>query len=229
MIILIHGDDIESSRKILTDYKNKYSDAEIIVFDGSKLLLSDLVLACEASSLFQLSKVIVIENILVGGVTSQKVSLFDYLTNKEIQYPVFIWESRQIDKLILKKYFSSVKIYECQFPALMFRFLDSIGKISTKMIIEAFHQLLSQKDVEVIFAMLIRQWRLLIIAADIGMQGFPDMPSWQANKFISQACVFKKEDLIKSYRQLLLIDYQRKKGQTPYTLIKLLDIFFTTL
>jgi len=92
-----------------------------------------------------------------------------------------------------------------------------------------FHDLIREKSTEVIFAMIVRQWRLLLIASDLGKPGLSKMAPWQIHKILKQARNFTFKKLFISYRQLLSIDIKIKNGKSPYSLEQLLDIFLLSL
>ncbi len=229
MLTLIHGDDVLSSYKALDELKLKYENYEKIFLDGGKLTLTEIVSASDSLSLFGLQKLIVIQNFFSGTLNKEKEEILNFLKNQKNEAQIVFWEGKEVTKTILKKYLPSAKIITCQPPQLLFKFLDSLGEKPLPSILPMLHNLLQGQEAEFILSMLIRQWRYLIIASDLGMRGFSDMPSWQAHKFISQARFFNLKDLIASYRKLLSLDLQIKSGLTSYTLAQLLDIFFVSL
>lgn len=229
MLILIHGDDIVGIRKALDELKTKYLGHEQIIFDGARISLTDIVTAADSLSLFSAEKLIIIENLLSSLMTKSKEEILAFVSSGKIQPTIIFCEQKEIGKALTKKYFSGAKIILCRLPAILFRFLDAIGDKPVSQILSLFHTLTADRDGEFILSMLVRQWRYLIIAADLGEKGFSGMPPWQAYKFMSQARFFKLGSLISSYRQLLSLDLRVKSGLTPYSLNHLLDIFFVSL
>ncbi len=228
MIIIIHGDDIVSSRKILDEEKEKRAENETLVFDGNSLDLSTLLTADQSQSLFQNQKTIIIENLLSTSGSSQKEKLFSYLSSNQLVSDVIIWEKSEVNKNIIKKYFPSGRVIFCQPPLLLFRFLDTFFD-RPSLSLSLFHSVIEQREAELVYSMLIRQFRNLIIARDLGVAGLSDMQRWQAEKFVKQSGHFEKEKLISMYRQLLSIDYIIKSGRTPFTMTELLDIYLLSL
>lgn len=229
MITLIHGDDLVASRKKLEEEKKQDGTTEIIYLDGTKLTLPDLVSACGTKSLFGNQKVILIENLLLKGITKDKLELISYLGKSDISYPVIIWENREVQKTTVKKYFAKAKEIRCQPPLLVWRFLDSIGVQPSNQLLPLFHAVLEQREAELIFALFLHKFRYLIIASDLGKKGLAELSPWQINKLMYQSRYFSTEKLINLYRLLLSFDYKIKSGQTPYALSQLLDIFLATL
>lgn len=228
MLIIIHGEDIVSSRKILDTEKEKRLENETLVFDGNTLDLSNLLTADQSQSLFQLKKTIIIENLFTSSVSSQKEKLFSYLSSNQLVSDVIIWEKTEVNKNTIKKYLPSAKEIFCQPPLLLFRFLDAIFDNSS-LSLSLFHSVLERREAELVYSMLIRQFRNLIIARDLGAAGLSAMQKWQAEKFVKQSAHFEKEKLILLYRQLLSIDYLIKSGRTPFSLTELLDNFLISL
>ncbi len=92
-----------------------------------------------------------------------------------------------------------------------------------------FHDLAKTEPVEVIFVMIVRQLRYLLLTKDKIASQKSGLPPWQVARFERQANYFREEDLIASYRKLLDIDYKIKSGRTPFNLQQLLDIFLVNL
>lgn len=226
MIIIIHGDDIAASRKALQEEIEKQKGDEIIRLDGKKLSRSELIPAFESRSLFAEKKVIVIENFLANGITKEKQAHLAYLGKFVSTFSILLWEDRKIDKTAIKKYLTDAKEQAYVFPALLFRFLDSFGASTPSSLVMSFHTLTRTQDAELIFALLLRLVRQLILAKDMGSQAFGKLPGWQAEKYLKQASRWSVDELIVIYRQLLTIDVKIKTGQTPYNLTELLDLFF---
>jgi DNA polymerase III delta subunit len=228
MLTIIHGDDTVSSRKILNEERVKEVDTEVIRLDGNKITLAELTVLSQTSSLFESKRVIIIENLLAGAASKQKEAIFSYLA-KLTSPTIIIWEKEEIGKSILNKYFSKAKIITCQPPALIFKFVENLGAGSTADTLLLFRKVLTQAEAEFVFVMILRQWRHLLIAKDLGQKGLSFLSPWQSRKFMAQARYFTLEQLISSYRNLLAIDYKLKTGKIPYKLSELIDIFLVNL
>lgn len=230
MIILIHGEDTTASRNKLLEVKEKYKDAELVTLDGRNLALSNVVTVFDSPSLFQIKKILIVERFFTGVLPKEKISILSYLTkDAQLGSEVIFWEEKELEKTQIKRLGTEVKELKFPLPPLLFRFLDMVGTEPSSRLLSEFHTLLNQKEAELIYALLLRHVRNLIIAKDLGMKGFGAMPSWQSGKFIRQASTQTLTDLIGRYRKLLYIDYQIKTGQTPLSLPQLLDIFFVSL
>ncbi|OGG26873.1 hypothetical protein A2960_01790 [Candidatus Gottesmanbacteria bacterium RIFCSPLOWO2_01_FULL_39_12b] len=230
MITIIHGDDAVLSRNTLKNEISEYSEAEIVSLDGNRISITELMQACESLSLFSSAKLIRIENLLSGGL-KQKAEMINYLTKVKCEYPVYLWEKQEIEKTITKKFPSKTKIILCQPPKLLFNFLESIGFFKGAQLVNHFHLLLEQSEVELILVMIYRQFRNLILvkAAKKSNETVTGLPSWQQQKLLKQASQFTLEKLIVLYRKLISLEYKIKSGQTPFNLRQLLDIYFLSL
>lgn len=226
MLTLIHGDDIVFARKTLSELKDKYNKAEIISFSGNSVNLTDIVSSSDSLSLFGRDKVIILENLL--SQSKDKEEILQYIFNS-VSIPVILYEEKEIDMTTLTKFFSKAKVFTCKLPQLLFKFLDSIKSSSPRDILAAYQKIIRERQGEFVFSMLIRQWRNLIVAKDLGLSGFSNIPSWQASKFIRQADYFSMKQLISSYRLLLSLDLKVKTGLTSLNLNQLLDIFLVSL
>ncbi len=228
MLTLIHGDDTVAARKVLMELKDKYSDSEIVSFLGNVVGLTDIISCSDSLSLFSQEKAIILENLLSQSKPTVKEEILDYL-NKNSTIPVILYEEKELEKTTLNKYFSKAKIILCKLPQHLFKFLDSIKSSPTPDILATFHKIIKDRQGEFVLSMLIRQWRNLIVAKDLGPAGFSNLPSWQASKFIRQSSFFSLSQLVSSYRQLLSLDLKVKTGLSCYNLNQLLDIFLVSL
>lgn len=229
MITLLHGDDIVSSRNKLLEEKSSNKNEEVRTIDGAKIAPKDLFEMLSAQTLFAIPQTFVIENLLSGSKSKAKDENITIAIKAGETHSIILWEKNEIGKANLTKYFSKAKVYAFAHPRLLFTFLDSIGRYDTHQLLSTFHQLTKQTDAEMVYAMLVRQWRYLIIAKDARLGPSSGLSPWQAKKFESQAKYFSHEQLIKSYRNLLSIDASIKFGRTPLQTSALLDIFLMNL
>ena len=82
---------------------------------------------------------------------------------------------------------------------------------------------------ELVFSLLIRQVRLLVIARDLGTKGLDRMAPWQKDKLVKQANKFTLEKLLKYHQAFLAIDIRQKTGQASFTMQKQLDLLVASL
>lgn len=229
MLILIHGDDTVSSRKKLAELIEQYHDSQLVRLNGKSLSEEQFVTAAESASLFSEKKCIVIESLLGDLRTKIKQALVSRVTDPAIAHTLIIWEDKLIEKTTRTKYLPTAKEFAFPYPQELFRFLESVGRESPVQTVSMFHQIIRQEEGLMVLSMLLRQWRYLIIAKDLGANGFPAYQQWQAQKYCTQARYFTPEKLLAAYRQLLSIDYKIKSGEAAMSVEQLIDMFLLTL
>lgn len=228
-MLIFHGGNLVTSRKRLKEEIDNFKlrfKGEVVRLEGDKLNLTQIKQAVESSSLFGKNRLIVIESFFSAPPSAEKQKIIDYL-KKTSPKNLLIWEGKKIDGRILVPF--KARLVQFDLTPVIFRFLDSLAPGNQKISLFLLHQCLSQDTPEMIFYMLGRQIRLLIIAADLGEKGLTQVPEWKRNKLISQAEKFGLTRLLQLYRQLLKIDWQQKTGQTPFDLASQLDLFIASL
>ena len=228
MIIILHGENNFLSRQKLQEEIETFKaekKGEVLRFEGNNLSLVNLQQALESSSLINENQLVVIESLFSGRKNKQKEIILSYLkeTNPE---NLVIWEGKKIDGRALSSFKAQVLRFDL--PLIIFRFLDSLAPENIPQSINLFHQSLKQDPPELVFNLLIRQFRLLILAADLGEKGLGQMKDWQKGKLIRQAKKFGLAKLIKIYKELLRIDWQQKTSRSPFNLISQLDLFLAS-
>lgn len=204
-------------------------DREVIYLDGGKLELNNLILTAEASSMLFSQKLVVIEGLFSRLRSKSKDEIIAYLNGAKLIPDIILYESKKIDKQTIKKNFPKAEEYSHSYPVNLFKFLDSLGVERGAAVVQSFHNLLKISEVELVFAMIMRLWRNLIIISDKKKLEPAGLTGWQIGKLRRQSGSFTQAGLISNYRQLLSIDYRIKSSLTPYTLIQLLDIFLINL
>ena len=226
MLIIIHGEDLAKSRQKLKEVEAEKKQ-ELLYLDGKKLALPDLILATQAPSLITMEKSIVIENFFQRKIGKEKTEIQNYIFTLETGNRILLWENKTIDKAKLSKLPKGSLEYKFDYPANLFKFLDTLGVLPKNELLSTFHMLLKNNDSELIFTMIVRQFRFLIMVKEEEKNSL-GIPDWQYFKFKSQAKYFEMQKLIYLYRQLLQMDYKLKSGQTPFRKDQLLDIFLAT-
>jgi len=225
MIIILHGDDIVSSRNHLVSLREKTKNP--LDFRGDKLTLSDLVQAIEGSFLFFIEKNIFIENFLTQKKTNQQFKeIVEYITKNNKDVNIVFWENHEISKsaaLTFKD--AEVKLY--RLPQNLFLFLDNL-KHNSKENVKFFRNTISQMSEELVFYMMIRQFRLmlaLLIKQKDPIDELKRLAPWQRGKLERQAAGFGIEKLKSIYGRLYEMDYNQKYGLTTAPLARNIDFF----
>ncbi len=131
-----------------------------------------------------------------------------------------VWFDHQLTPGQLKS-FTNAKIQEFKLNQVVFKFVESIVPKNQKEMLPLFEKYCEQEIPEIIFSMVIRQFRLMLNPEQLN--------SWQKDKIISQIKSFPIKSLRQIYHQLLEIDYQQKTGQAPLDLKGSLELFLLKL
>jgi len=225
MIVILHGDDIVSSRNHLISLRGKTKNP--LDFRGDKLTLSDLVQVIEGSSLFFIEKNIFIENFLAQKKTNQQFKeIVEYITKNSKDVNIVFWENHEISKsaaLTFKE--ATVKLY--RLPQNLFLFLDNL-KHNSKENVKFFRNTISQMSEELVFYMMIRQFRImlaLLLKQQDSIDELKRLAPWQRGKLERQAAGFGIEKLKSIFNKLYEIDYKQKYGLTTAPLARNIDFF----
>lgn len=226
MLKIIHGDNHFSSRQTLDQIRKSQSVGNLEIVDASSLSLTKLVQMVEGGSLFGEGKVIIIENLL-----SQKIKengqIFEYLKKLPSEVNCTLWEPKEIGKTILAN-FPKARVFLFKLEKQIFNFLESLKPGNSGKSLALFHSALERDEPEMIFFMIVRQIRRLLLIKTQSL--FLDsMSPWQEKKIRSQAEWFTADQLEKVYRELLNIDFSIKSGQSAMDLMGRLDMFLLNL
>ncbi len=220
MITLIHGNDSLSSRKYFLDQK----DEESLTFDAESLILSEFEQSLAGSGLFGSSKKIFIENLFSRKSAKNLDAIGKLLTSNQDQN-VYIWADKEVGVKALTT-FPKIENKVFKIPQNIWNFLDNIMP-STASNVSAFHRTLNEAEPEIIFAMLIRQFRLMLGLINNSSENIDEVKRiapWQKSKIVRQASLFDEEKLKNIYKKLYKIDKSSKTGKSNLTLIQNIDI-----
>ena len=230
-MIILHGEDTVKSRQALETHKNQNKGKEVITLDGGKLNLTELKQALESQSLFWQEKLVILENFLSRRKDKEKEKITDYLKGEEPKTALILWEDGEVGRAILQSLPQAVaKIFKLD--PLLFRFLEAIRPGESLKMIESFRRVQTQDDVNLVFYMLVRQFRLLLFLKSgekTGLEELDRMADWQKSRLLEQAKHFTIEQLTAIYRQLLEIDYKEKSGLAAYPITQTLELFLANL
>jgi DNA polymerase-3 subunit delta len=104
----------------------------------------------------------------------------------------------------------------------IFAMVDALGNRNGRQAISLLHRLLQERDAQSLFGMVVRQFRLLLLTAEVLEAGGGEaevvrqarVAGFIARKLIPQARRFSLSDLEAIYRRLLEVDVAVKTGQT---------------
>ena len=220
MITIVHGSDSISSRKYFLSQKDEKS----ITFDAESLNPVELNQSLQGSGLFGVSSKIFIENLFTRKGTKSITAVGEILTdNKEAV--IFIWADKEIGVKILSS-FPKFEFQNFKIPQNIWSFLDGI-RPDNPLNVSSFHKTLNETDPEIIFTMIIRQFRLLLGLSESSNNNIDEikrLAPWQKSKLVRQASLFGVDKLKQIYKMLYKIDKSQKTGKSPLTLVQDIDI-----
>ena len=232
MITIIHGDDEITSRNYFVSQK----DADSLTFDAETIDAVELEQSLDESDLFGKSSKIFIENLFTRSGT-KNLNEISQILNKNSKADVFIWSNKPVPAKTLSLFQKAdVKLFKI--PQNIWSFLDGVKPNSNRNV-SLFHNVLSETEPEIIFAMIIRQFRLML-----GLSKESDLPAgeagnnidevkrlapWQKSKLTRQASLFGVDRLKQIYKKLYKIDKSLKTGKSQLTLIQNIDILLLGL
>lgn len=228
MITIIHGDDTAASRTYLLQKKG---DMPVVTYTAETVSLTSLIQEIEGGGLFETDKVIIIESLFSQKSSKTLDEILEYI-GKQKNADILLWESKTLTKKALSQ-IPRAEIKEFALPKVLFQFLDALLPGNGKEAIVLFHDLLKTTPVELIFFMVIRQYRLLLWFAETSESAPIDeavrLSPWQKKKILSMSRQYSVKKLIAIYSTLSNIDVLAKTGGLVLPLQKTIDMFLLEL
>lgn len=211
--------------------------------DADKVNLTDLAQIFEGGGLFGETKYVFIEQLLTKKKKSGDFKdIVVYLEKNAADHAIFLWENKELE-IGATKTFKNAVVKPFKLPQTLFVLLDSIKPGNGKTLVSLFHQSIESAEIEMVFFMLIRQFRLLLAlsssqtslqeAAERGnpVEDTPEidelkrMAPWQKQKLQKQSTLFTQEELILQYSHLYSLEYGQKTGSLTAPLHSSIDFF----
>lgn len=227
MITIIHGDDIASSRKFFMDKKGK---SVLPVIKGEDLILLDIKQKIGAG-LFEKTEPIFVEGFLGSSKPGKRLDeISEYLRKSSKDIDIYFWEKKELTKKQALQFGASAAVVTFKIPKNTFGFLDGIRPGNGKRNIELFHSALTGSSDDLLFFMLVRQFRLLLaVSAGAQIDEVKRLAPWQKSKLASQAKQFTSDQLRATYKRLYEIDLGQKTGGLPMPLTQTIDFLLLGL
>lgn len=226
MLTIIHGSDIATSRKFFLGEKEKINGAELL--KGSRINLTDLCQLLEGGGLFENSRTIFIDQFLTERKKSaERDAIISYLTEQAKTNAVFLWEAKELDKTTLSQ-FKQATIKQFKLSSTLFTLMDAIKPKNGTQLVQLFHKSLETNDAEMIFFMLVRQFRILLALSEKGTETISEvsrLAPWQKSKLERQVNLFGKDSLQQLYSKLFQIELGQKTGTLSSSLTSAIDFF----
>jgi len=229
MVVLIHGNDLVASRNFYFEEKNKLT--ETVLLEGEELTFDQFFQTAENKSLFGNEQTILIEEFFTKNKTNsiELKKIVDYVNaNKDSQ--VIFWEPIELSKTA-QALLKNATVKNFSFPKVLFTFLDNVKPGNFEVLIRLFHDLKQSMEIELIFFMLVRQFRLMLSQIENGekIDEAKRMAPWQLSKLQKQTRLFGDEKLKILYQKLFELDLGLKTGKIPYSLERSIDFFLSDL
>jgi len=231
MITIIHGEDIVSSRRFFIDERKK--SLHPITFSGDNLNLTDIAQAVEGNSLFDIvNKEIFIEDLFSKKQSQEFSGIVSYLQKHSRNVNIKIWESKELSKTQISL-FKNANIKHFFLPKALFAFLNELKPNNSKKMIGFFHKTLESLECELIFFMIIRQFRLFLAIQEKPLENQIDeikrMAPWQKSRLGSQAKLFSKDELKEIFGKVLEIEISQKSGTNILSLPQAIDFLLLSI
>lgn len=231
MITIIHGEDIVTSRKFYIEERKKSSHA--ITFSGDNLNLTNLAQALFGKSLFDIAdEEIFIEDLFSKKQNQQFNSIVSYLQKHGENVSIKIWESKEVSKKQLNNLKNTtIKLFSLPKP--LFLFLNELVPQNNKKLIYLFHKTLEGTEAELVFYMIIRQFRLLLAifgeSQENKIDEIKNMHLWQKARLEKQASFFTETHLKNIYNCICSIEISQKTGASILSLPQAIDFLLLSI
>ncbi len=225
MITIVHGDDELTSRNYFVSQK----DAKSSIFDAETITLNELEQSLNGSDLFGISNKIFIENLFTRNGAKNLDEVAKALSKKN-KADVFIWANKLLPAKTLSL-FPNHKSQSFKIPQNIWSFLDGI-KPNNSRNVSLFHSVLAETEPEIVFAMIIRQFRLMLGLSESSNNNIDEvkrLAPWQKSKLIRQATLLDLIKLKEVYKKLYKIDKSTKTGTSNLNLVQNIDILLLDL
>ena len=232
MLTIIHGSDTARSRKYFFEEKQKYPDA--VHLEAEQVNLTDLTQLFEGGGLFGETKHLFIEQFFTKRKKSSDYkSVLTYMQTHAKENTIILWEGKELERGTLISFKTAVnKVFKL--PQTLFQFLDTLAPGNQQMMIRLFHETITSTETEMVFFMLVRQFRILLALQRLNKQeGAIDevnrLAPWQKTKLEKQANVFEPTHLLMLYDKLYEIEVGQKTGGLTMPLVSAIDFFLLSV
>ena len=213
MIYLLHGDNLVASRNLLKSLVDqaKNDNQEVIRLNGLGVKIEDTIQALESNSLFGGERLVVIENLFSRPKSNEQKQILDFIKNYQGKTDLILWEKKEIGKILQRNLPNQTTVKLFKTPLLLFKFLDQLTPKTKSSALQTLAALLKSESAELVFYLLVRQIRLLLlVASGQKIKG----PSWMIAKLKKQADILNQDRLLTMYQELFTIDGSVKTGKT---------------
>lgn len=224
MITVIHGDNTVQSRAYLMEcVSSARKKGDVVSVEAKTLNTSSLEELLGSQALFSPEKTIVIEGLFGLPRGKQKSAYMKMIAETPVD--AILWDGKVLKQTDLKA-FAKATVRGFKASSSVFAFADSIFPGNGRKSIQLLEKAEKSDGIEMCFAMLARQIRLLITVKDGDVSGVPPFAVSRLNR---QAKAFEFEALFRVYERLTEIDEAEKRSSSPLTLRQQLDLLLLEL
>jgi len=205
-LVILHGDNTVASRTALQQHiaQARAKGSEVRRIDAKNVTAQQLGDALGSQELFTSQFVVVIEDLFALPKSARKDELLHIVSTTT--QPVIVWEKKTLTATQLKTC-ASAQIQVFKTSSAMFAWLDVLGNPDQSKVFAMFEKAVESDGVELCFAMLIRQIRLLLqLKTGVEVKLAP----FAVTKLKNQAKLFLEDQLLALHHQLLGIDEKQK-------------------
>lgn len=205
-MIIIHGDNNIASYQYLSEIGTGP------IYGANELTLTKLRQLTQPQDLFGNTGQVIIKDLFSTTKSKSKDACLKYLSENQ-ELAIVLYEKKAIPAATLKKFSKSeIKLFKIE--NLIFKFLDILRPNNQTQIFQGYQKLLKNNtEPEYLFAMILRQIRLLIHAKSDPKS--LSLPPYPAKLIISQASYYQLNKLLDMHHQLYKIDLGIKSGLLP--------------
>jgi DNA polymerase III delta subunit len=211
MVTIIHGANSLNSYTALKKFLDSYDELSVTRLVGKDSDINLIKEAVETPS-FTGKRLVIIEDLSSNRSQTLIKELKKYFAKLPQDSEVVIYERKILPpESSILSLATKIQAFAGPKGLNVFDWADSVGSRRLIQSIKGWQDLISSgEDAEYLFAMLIRQFRLLILL-DHGEK--PKVPDFVLNKLALQAKLWTTDELKNVYSTLLNLDYLNKTGQ----------------
>jgi len=229
MLVLLHGDNDLGIQNRLDQIKADHSGWETVFLDGKTNTVERIIQSFSSQSLFgEDKKLLIITN------TFADKTLLGNLPVPEKSFDLIFVEHKKATATQIKdlqEKFGKISVEEAKENSAMFTFVEAIAP-NSGLAISILRSQMTDEVPEIIFTMIVRQFRLMLLAATNATEGPDDwkrLSDWQKGKLKTQAKKFTVDQLKSAFSKLAEIDRKIKTGQLPGSLREEMENFLLFL
>lgn len=214
MITLLHGDNTVASRTALHALLASLRDKQVHIRHllAKDVDIPNLESALGTTSLFASDHCVVIEELMSLPKSKKKDSIISFIQSSNAT--VVMWEKKALTPTQIKQ-FSGARIQVFKTSSAIFTWLDALDPKNDANMLVLFGKAVKHDGVELCFAMLARQIRLLI---QIKEGKIPPISPFAVSKLQKQAKDFTLSHLLFLHRGMVHADEQQKTSTSPLAL-----------